>query len=105
LDAQEDGAVLSVGFGIARFEVQVGLIRDHLVAQGVAVHGEMLDLARRAGAILITWLVGQGTIGAAQGIRVYAPDERGGIAPAITVLAGANPISLWLSDDHFQAIV
>jgi hypothetical protein len=85
-------------------EAAVGILRDHLVQQGVAHHGQMLDLARTAGSILVTYMVAQGILGAAQGIVVYVPDGRGGVAPQITVLGGANPIRLWLSDEHFRAV-
>ena len=85
-------------------EAHVTIIRDHLVRQGVAAHGQMLDLARAAGSILITFLIYQGILGATQGIKVYVPDGNGGIAPPIVVSDGPNKIRLWLSNEHFRSI-
>jgi hypothetical protein len=85
-------------------ESHVTIIRNHLVTQGVAVHEQMLDLARAAGSILITFMVLQGILNQSQGIEVYVPDGNGGIAPPIVVLGGGNRIQLWLSNEHFRAI-
>ena len=85
-------------------EVAVGILREHLLKQGVAHPEAMLDLARAAGGILISYMVHQNILHASQGIEVYVPDGYGGVAPPVTVLPGGNPIRLWLSDEHFRAI-
>lgn len=82
-------------------DAQVGLIRFHLQQQGVAGAANPLNLAGAAGAVLVTYLVQQGVIAANRGIEVYMPHQQG----AHVALAGANPIRLWLSGGHFQAIV
>lgn len=78
-------------------------LREHLVSQGVAVRGRMLDLADAAGAILISELHGRGLLDPNVGIRVYRPESR---APHI-VQASSNGswINLWLEGNHFQAII
>lgn len=85
-------------------ETTVGLIRAHLVGQHVAAEGTMLDLAGAAGAVMITFMVHNNILPANRGIVVYTPGLYGGVV-SHTVLAGGNPIRLWLADDHFQAIV
>lgn len=85
-------------------ETTVGLIRAHLVGQHVAAEGSMLDLADAAGAVMITFMVLNNILPGNRGIVVYMPGPYGGVV-SHTVLAGVNPIRLWLADDHFQAIV
>ena len=89
--------------GHAIVEDTVGLLRDHLVEQHVAVHDTMLNLAGTAGAILVTFMVLNGIIPATRGVRVYSYNEYGVIIYH-DVVPGMNPIKLWLSDDHFRAI-
>lgn len=85
-------------------ETTVGLIRAHLVGQHVAAEGRMLDLAGAAGAVMITFMVHNNILPANRGIVVHTPGLYGGVV-SHTVLAGFNPIRLWLADEHFQAIV
>lgn len=80
----------------------VGILREYLRSQGVAVHADMLDLAADAGAVLLSYMQAQGLIAADRGLVVHTPANRD---PPIAVLDGANPIHLWLSDDHFRAVV
>ena len=61
-------------------EAHVGIMRQHLIDQNVAMVGQMLDLAGVAGSILVTFMVEHGILGANQGIRVHIPDGLGGIA-------------------------
>jgi hypothetical protein len=78
-------------------------LRDHLVSQGVAVHGRMLDLADAAGAILISELHRLGLLNQNVGIRVYRPGSR---APHIVQASSDGSwINLWLEGNHFQAIL
>ena len=83
---------------------QVGLIRWHLQQQNVAAAANPLNLAGTAGAVLVTFLSGQGVIAANRGIEVYTPHQA---APHVVVQGamGTQPIRLWLSGGHFQAIV
>lgn len=81
-------------------ESLVTTIREHLVNQGVTQQGSMLDLAGTAGGILISYLAGLSILHPNRGIVVYLPG-----ANPITVVAGNNPINLWLSGNHFQAII
>ena len=83
---------------------QVGLIRFHLRQQGVARGANPLNLAGAAGAVLVTFLVQQGVINANRGIEVYTPHQQN---PHVVVngAMGTQPIRLWLSGQHFQAIV
>jgi hypothetical protein len=53
---------------------------------------------------MITFMVHNNILPANRGIVVYTPGLYGGVV-SHTVLAGGNPIRLWLADDHFQAIV
>lgn len=85
-------------------ETAVGLIRAELIRQHVAAEGRMLDLAGAAGAVMITFMVFNNILPANRGIVVYTPGPYGGVV-SHTVLAGVNPIRLWLADEHFQAIV
>jgi hypothetical protein len=82
-------------------DTQVGLIRFELQRQGVAHERDALDLADSAGAVLISFLVQQGLINANRGIEVYTPHSQN----AHVVVNGVQPIRLWLSGEHFQAIV
>ncbi len=80
-------------------EASVTIIRDELIRRGVAQEGRMLDLADEAGAYMITFMVHNHILAGNRGIVVYYP---GGHRQ---VLAGVNPINLWLSREHFQAII
>jgi hypothetical protein len=82
-------------------DAQVGVIRFELQRQGVAHEADALDLADSAGGVLISFLVQQGLINANRGIEVYTPHLQN---PHV-VVNGVQPIRLWLSGEHFQAIV
>jgi hypothetical protein len=84
-------------------EAEVATLRGRLVDQGIAVEGEMLDVVDAAGAVLISMLVSRRWLQAARGLVVYTP-ETGADNPHV-VLDGANPVRLWLSGSHFQAII
>ncbi len=85
-------------------DAQVSLVRWHLQEQRVAHGANPLDLVDAAGIVLIGFLRQQGVIAANRGIEVYTPHQ-----PAAHVVAqgamGTQPIRLWLSGNHFQAIV
>jgi hypothetical protein len=83
-------------------DAQVGIIRAHLRSQNVAGANNPLNLVGAAGAVLVSSLVQQGVIAAARGIEVYTANQQN---PPHTALAGGQPIRLWLSGGHFQAIV
>ena len=86
-------------------DAQVGLIRFHLQQQGVAGGANPLNLAGAAGAVLITFLVQQGVINAGRGIEVYTPDQLQNPYVVVNGAVGIQPIRLWLSAGHFQAIL
>jgi hypothetical protein len=80
----------------------VSALRTYLLSQGVADQADMLDLAGDAGAVLISFMQAQGHLEANRGLVVYTPATPN---QPIRILDGANPICLWLSDNHFCAIV
>jgi hypothetical protein len=82
-------------------DAQVGIVRSELVRRSVTQEGRPLDLANAAGATLISFLVQQGLIAANRGIEVYSP----GLQHPHVIVNGVQPIRLWLSGGHFQAIV
>ena len=90
----------AIGQNIA--DDQLLIIRNHLRQQNVAEQGAMLDVVGAAGAVLISYLVQQGVIAANRGILVYTPDH---MDNPHQIINGPNPISLWLSGNHFRAIV
>jgi hypothetical protein len=82
----------------------VGELRQHLVDQGFADQGTMLDLAGAAGAMLISLLVHRHVLGAERGLIVYRRSFVTGEIEPLTVLDGDNPIRIWLSSEHFRAV-
>ena len=98
---------LLVAAGHKDDEVTVDLIRDELVRQKVSKTGTMLNLVSTAGAILISYLEFLKIIDADRAIVVYTPNESGAIIQHKVYAGkkGKDPIMLWLSDEHFQAIV
>jgi len=83
---------------------QVSLVRWHLEQQHVAQKEDPLDVVDAAGIVLIGFLRQQGVIAANRGIEVYTPHQQ---APHVVAQGamGTQPIRLWLSGNHFQAIV
>jgi hypothetical protein len=86
-------------------DAQVGLIRFHLQQQGVAGAANPLNLAGAAGAVLVTFLVQQGVINANRGIEVYDAAHLQNPHVVVNGAVGTQPIRLWLSGGHFQAIL
>jgi hypothetical protein len=84
-------------------EREVADLRSGLVRSGIAGEGEMLDVVDAAGAVLVSILVSRRWLQAQRGLVVYTP-ETGPDTPHI-VLDGSNPVRLWLSGSHFQAII
>jgi hypothetical protein len=80
----------------------VSALRTYLLSQGVADQADMLDLAGVAGAVLISFMQYRGLLAANRGLVVYTPDN---LNQPLVILGGENPIRLWLSDNHFRAIV
>jgi hypothetical protein len=80
----------------------VSALRKYPLSQGVADQADMLDLAGDAGAVLISFMQVQGHLEANRGLVVYTPATPN---QPLRILDGANPICLWLSDNHFCAIV
>jgi hypothetical protein len=98
---------LLVASGNKDDEVTVSILRDELDRAQVSHTGTMLNLASAAGAILVSYMEFAGFINANRRIVVYIPAEDGTIIQHV-VYQGKNekdPIMLWLSDEHFQAIV
>jgi hypothetical protein len=93
---------LLVASGRGADDSVVSALRTYLLSQGVADQADMLDLAGEAGAVLISYMQAQGLLAANRGLVVYTPAN---LNPPIAILGGANPIRLWLSDNHFRAIV
>jgi hypothetical protein len=91
--------------GVPGAETWVQPIRTHINQNAGALPGTMLELAGVAGAVLISFLVQQGALLADRGIDVYMPDEVHGGYQRVTVVAGHNPVRLYLEDEHFEAIV
>jgi hypothetical protein len=85
-------------------ESVVAIVRRHLIDRGAARHGRMLDLANHEGAVLVSFLVLQGVLSAERGITVYTFNERDEVVP-LQVVDGSDPITIWLSDEHFRAIL
>ena len=93
------------GAGIAFDEAMVGVMPvAHLVANNAAGDMSMLDLAGLSGAVLISYLVAQGALAAQRGLVVFYY-ARPGVIGYRVVVEGANPINLWLSNEHFQLSV
>lgn len=98
---------LLVASGNKDDEDTVSILRDELGRAKVSHSGTMLNLASTAGAILISYMEFAGFINASRRLVVYTPAEDGSLTQHI-VYQGKNeknPIMLWLSDEHFQAIV
>ena len=93
---------LLVASGRGADDSVVSALRTYLLSQGVADQADMLDLAGEAGAVLISYMQAQGLLAANRGLVVYTPDNWN---QPLAILGGANPIRLWLSDNHFRAIV
>jgi hypothetical protein len=92
---------LLVAVGRADDDATVNILRTYLISQGVAEEGDMLELAGMAGAVLLSYMQAQGLWGD-RGLEVYTP---GHLDPPIPVIDGGNPIRLWLSSNHFRAII
>jgi hypothetical protein len=93
---------LLVASGRGAEDSVVSALRTYLLSQGVADQADMLDLAGVAGAVLISFMQYQELLAANRGLVVYTPDN---LNQPLVILVGENPIRLWLSDDHFRAIV
>ena len=83
----------------------VELLRNHLIAQRVAMHGSMLDLAGAAGAVLISEMVRRGIFNADRGLNLYRRNAVTGEIEPLPILGGNNALAIWLSGEHFRAIV
>lgn len=79
-------------------------LRQRLVHQGFAEPGMMLDLAGAAGAVLISLLIHDRRLDPGRGLVLYRRHQVTGEITPLTILDGGNPICLWLSNQHFQAI-
>jgi Secreted Novel AID/APOBEC-like Deaminase 4 len=95
---------LLIAAGHADGDVLVGELREFLVSRGVTGHGQMLNLVNTQGALLLSEMVRRHLINVNRGLRVYTFGNDGAFT-VHTIQGGPNPISIWLSDDHFQAIV
>lgn len=93
---------LLLAYGRPAPDSVVEILRAYLHGQGVAEQADMLELAGEAGAVLISYMVAQRLVDGNRGLVVYTPQHP--VHP-IVVLGGANPIALWLSDNHFRAII
>jgi hypothetical protein len=82
----------------------VRALRRHLQQQGVAEAGNMLNLAGAAGVVLVQEMERRHLLNPNSGLRVYADDSAGGHVMH-TIKPGPNPVNIWLSANHFQAIV
>jgi hypothetical protein len=78
-------------------------VRAHLVEQRAAARGEMLDLAGLQGALILSYLQHRGLLPASRGVVVHFWTR--GVLGSASVQAGADRIHLWLSHNHFQAIL
>lgn len=88
-------------------ETTVTLLREEVVRANVSQTGSMLNLAGQAGAILISYMEFADIIKAKRSLLVYTSGE-GKKLVKHTIYQGKdakNPILLWLSDEHFQAII
>jgi hypothetical protein len=92
---------LLVAVGRPDDDATVNILRTYLISQGVAEEGNMLELAGMAGAVLLSYMQAQGLLGD-RGLEVYTP---GHLDPPIPVIDGGDPIRLWLSGNHFRAII
>jgi hypothetical protein len=92
---------LLVAVGRRDDDATVNILRTYLVSQGVVEEGDMLELAGMAGAVLLSYMQAQGLWGD-RGLEVYTP---GHLDPPIPVINGGDPIRLWLSSNHFRAII
>jgi hypothetical protein len=94
--------LLASGYGPN--EDMVTKLRQHLIREHVAFENDMLELTGLEGAVLISEMQRLGVISALRGIRVYRYNDHGAIVSDL-VVAGGNPIRLWFSPGHFQAIM
>lgn len=85
-------------------EPSVAALRAHLIGAGFAITGAMLDAAGGAGMLLFTEMQRQLLIAAGRGLIVYSYNIDGAII-AHTIVPGGNPVRIWFSDSHFQAII
>lgn len=85
-------------------EPSVAALRAHLIGAGFAITGAMLDAAGGAGMVLFTEMQRQLLIAAGRGLIVYSYNIDGAII-AHTIVPGGNPVRIWFSDSHFQAII
>lgn len=98
---------LLVATGHKDDETTVTLLREEVVRANVSQTGSMLNLAGQAGAILISYMEFADIIKAKRSLLVYTPGE-GKKLVKHTIYQGKDtkhPILLWLSDEHFQAII
>lgn len=84
------------------FDAEV--IRQHLVQQHVAGFAHALDLAGVAGGVLLSFLAGQNPDLGQRGLVVHFWNIPGVLLGQRVVVEGPNPLHLWLSNGHFQAI-
>ena len=85
-------------------ELTVTKLRTHLILMKVAKPEEMIELASLGGAVLISKMIELKIIRGNRGLIIYMWGKAGSIKQVV-VVEGSNPINLWLSDNHFQAIV
>jgi hypothetical protein len=112
IDVSGDGMnclirALLVATGHKDDEETVGILRDELVRAQVSQTGTMLNLASTAGAILVSYMEFAGFIKADKTLVVYTPGPDENIVEH-KIYRGKDekdPLMLWLSDEHFQAIV
>jgi hypothetical protein len=87
--------------GVQAYEDYVEPIREHIVKQvGDVERGQMLDLALAEGAILLSYLQSQGLLSAKRALHVYFST-----GAHTQVQDGVDPVNIYLSNEHFQAIV
>jgi len=84
------------------FDAEV--IRQHLVSQHVAGYAHALDLAGIAGGVLLSFLAAQNPDLGQRGLVVHYWDVPGVLLGQRVVVDGPNPLHVWLSNGHFQAI-
>jgi hypothetical protein len=84
-------------------DFDANVIREHLVKQNVADFKDMLDLAGIAGGVMLSFLAEQNRQFAARGLIVHYWAQPGVLGQRV-VVEGPNPIHLWLSHNHFQAV-
>ena len=90
-----------VAAGVKNFESLVDGIRKHINRQEPEVEpGAMLDLAQAEGGILLSHLQHHGLLDPGRALHVYLETGK-----RVVVQDGNNPVNIYLSGRHFQAIV